>query len=379
MKKLCYVATIPAAVHVFLSEHIQSASERYEVVVVCNSVDIELLRDLNARIVRLPIRRKPSFLRDLQALFMLFMLFRRERFDIVHSIMPKTGMLGMCAAWLARVPVRIHSFTGQVWATATGVKRIALKGFDKLIVFFVTAVLVDGRSQQNFLVSEGILKAGEGQMIGAGSICGVNPERFYPRPDIRARIRGELDIAINAKLILFVGRLTRDKGVLDLAAAFNEIASNDPDAALLLLGAEEDVNFTQIQEICGQAKERLYYMPFTTTPEHYMAAADIFCLPSYREGFSMVTIEAAACGLPAVGSRIYGVSDAINENETGFLFPAGDVQELIVMLSKLLLDSELREKMGRAARLRVLEDFRSEHIVDELMSFYEALSKPTTG
>ena len=170
VKKLCYVATIPAVVHAFLREHIQAAAEKYQVTVICNSADKHLLDGLNARLIFLPIERKPSPWGDMLILFQLYKLFRRKQFDIVHSIMPKTGMLAMLAAWLARVPTRIHTFTGQVWVTKHGAQRILLKWFDKLIGSFAICVLADSPSQRDFLVNEGVLPPCKARVIGAGSI-----------------------------------------------------------------------------------------------------------------------------------------------------------------------------------------------------------------
>jgi glycosyltransferase involved in cell wall biosynthesis len=375
VKKLCYVATIPAVVHAFLRVHIQAAAEKYQVTVVCNSVDKHLLDGLNARIILLPIERKPSPLKDFLILFRLFQLFRRERFDIVHSIMPKTGMFAMLTARLTLVPVRIHTFTGQIWVTQQGVKRILLKWFDKLIVGFATCILADSPSQRDFLVNEGVLPPGKARVIGAGSICGVDPLRFHPDSEDRQAVRHELGIAQEAKVILFVGRLNRDKGMLDLAVSFDTIARQHADVALLLVGAEEDVPFSRIQEICSAAQGRLHYVSFTATPERYMTAADIFCLPSYREGFGMTIIEAAASGVPAVASRIYGITDAVADGKTGLLYPAGDVTALTQALLRLIADNELRQKMGNAARTRALEFFASEKITREMVKLYDSLSQ----
>ncbi|MFJ7565839.1 glycosyltransferase [Herminiimonas sp. NPDC097707] len=373
-EKLCYVATVPAAVHVFLRVHIQAAVEDYDVTVICNSTDRHLLDDLAAHIIELPIQRKPSPFLDLLVLFRLFFLFRRYKFDIVHTIMPKTGLLGMWAAWLAMVPVRIHTFTGQVWVTKSGIKRLFLKIFDRLIISFSTCILTDSKSQQDFLVSEGILKRGKARLIGAGSICGVDAKRFHPDLVARETIRRELDLSPEIKVILFVGRLNRDKGILNLAYAFDAVARNNHQIALLVLGAEEEVRFDLIEDICCEVKERLRYVRFTSTPERYMAAADVLCLPSYREGFSMVVIEAAACGLPAVASRISGIIDAVKENETALLFAPDDASGLEKSLLTLISDDELRGRMGDAARLHVLEFFPTEHITHEMQVLYGVLS-----
>ncbi len=379
MKKLCYVATIPAVVHAFLRSHIQAAAEKYEVTVICNAVDQELLHGLKARLVLLPIERKPSPWRDLQVLLQLCKLFRRERFDIVHSIMPKTGLLAMIAACFANVPIRIHTFTGQVWVTKHGVRRNLLKWFDKLIGYFATCILADSPSQRDFLVNEGVLPSGKGKVIGAGSICGVDPARFSQDLAARRAVRLELGIAQEATVILYVGRLNREKGMLDLATAFNALAKRHQDLVLLLVGSEEDVSFSLIQETCGAEGGHLHHVSFSFTPERYMAAADIFCLPSYREGFGMTIIEAAACAVPAVASSIYGITDAMVDGKTGLLTPAGDVTALSKALLELIDGEELRRQMGNAARLRVLELFSSEKITGKLLELYASLSAPSPG
>lgn len=375
MNKLCYVATVPAVVHAFLRGHIQAASKKYEVTVICNSSDAHLLQGLDACLILLPLERKPSPYKDALVFIQLIRLFRRERFDIVHSIMPKTGMLAMLAARLAGVSVRIHTFTGQVWVLNHGLKRMFLKWCDHLIGRLATCVLADSPSQREFLVSEGVLPSGKARVIGAGSICGVDAARFRPDSKARAEVRHELGVGEEVTLILFVGRLNREKGVLDLALAFDAIARHHPHVALLFVGAEEDVSFIRIKNSCPLWSERLHYVSFTATPERYMAAADIFCLPSYREGFGTTIIEAAACALPTVASRIYGITDAVSDGRTGLLFPAGDVAGLTRSLSRMISEKDLRQQMGHAARARALELFSSEKITYEMVMLYDQWSR----
>jgi glycosyltransferase involved in cell wall biosynthesis len=371
MKKLCFVATIPDVVHSFMKGHIRAAAKRWPAAIVTNPDRAELLQDLDARFIPLDIRRKVSPWRDLLVLIRLTQLFRRERFDLVHSIMPKTGLLAMLAAMLAGVPVRMHTFTGQVWANKRGWKRSALRMFDRLIAAFATHILVDSPSQRDFLVSEGVLKPGQGIVIGHGSICGVDAYQLHPDAQLSGAVRTELDIGAEQTVILFLGRLNRDKGVIDLAAAFADIAARRPDVVLVLVGAEEDVPYARVREMCGGYRDRLRRVDFTPEPQRYMAAADIFCLPSYREGFGQVIIEAAASGVPAVASRIYGITDAVADGRTGLLFAAGDVSALTKNLLTLIKDATLRRDMGAAARLRALELFASGKITGELVELYE--------
>ena len=373
MKKLCFVATIPAVVHSFLKGSIRASAEKWAVKIVANPDGAELLSDLNAQFIPLAIERKPAPWSDLLAFVQLVMLFRRERFDLVHSIMPKTGLLTMMAGWLARVPIRMHTFTGQVWTTKQGWKRAVLKLFDRLIVLFATHVLADSPSQRDFLVSEGVLPQGKGVVIGQGSICGVDAQRFYPSAKVRDLVRAELGIGREQTAILFLGRLNRDKGMLDLATAFADVAARNSDVVLVLVGSEEDVPFSRMQEICGAHRARLYRVGFTSEPERYMAAADIFCLPSYREGFGQVIIEAAASGVPTVASRIYGITDAVEDGKTGLLFSPGDIAGLTQALLKLAMNQDLRRQVGEAARERALMLFSSEKITKQTLALYSEL------
>lgn len=376
MKKICYVATIPAVVHAFLRGHIQAAAEKYEVTVVCNSTDVDLLSGLNARLVFLRIERKPSPLQDFRILLQLFKLFRRERFDIVHSIMPKTGMLAMLAARLAGVAIRIHTFTGQVWVTRRGVQRVVLQWLDRLTGSLANTALADSPSQRDFLVNAGVLPTSKARVIGAGSICGVNAQRFSPNAQTRNAVRSELNIGAGETVILYVGRLNRDKGMLDLAAAFAALAQNHADLLLLLVGEEEDVPYSRIQQLCDGQRAQLRRVRFTPAPERYMAAADIYCLPSYREGFGLTIIEAAVCCMPTVASRIYGITDAVEEGKTGLLFPAGNVAMLTQQLQTLVENPGLRRQMGEAARLRALELFPAQKITGAMLALYDELLEP---
>src|SRR5262249_29157030 len=161
-------------------------------------------------------------------------------FDLVQSVTAKAGLLAMVAAWATRIPVRVHTFTGQVWATRTGFSRAALKLLDKLVARAATFVLADSPSQREYLVAEGIIQPSKSAVLGKGSISGVDPARFRPDPSARRIVRESLAIAECAVTLLFVGRLHRDKGVLDLARAFARLADRRPDVHLVIVGPDEE-------------------------------------------------------------------------------------------------------------------------------------------
>ena len=372
-KKICFVVASAVTAEAFLSDHIAALSERYDVHLIANvdpaAVAGAALRHATLHRVRIERRIAPGS--DILALGQLTRVFLRERFAAVHSVSPKAGLLTALASFITRIPVRIHAFTGQVWATRRGPGRLLLKALDRVIARLNTHVLVDSPSQRDFLRMQGVLPATGGEVLGKGSVCGVDPDRFRPDPESRRNIRREIDIPIDAVAFLFLGRLNRDKGVLDLAKAFAAVVAQEPRPFLVLVGPDEERLAAAVETECAQVMSRVRFVGFSHEPERFMAAADVFCLPSYREGFGSVIIEAAACGIPAVGSRIYGITDAIEENVTGLLHEPGNVSELAECMLRLAGDFELRRRLGDQARVRALRDFPADLITAEMLRFYD--------
>lgn len=369
--KICFVVSSPLTARAFLSGHIAALSSRFKIDLAANTGDSAFLGDIPtyARIVPVPIQRKVMLLVDLLALIRLYSLCRQERYAAITSVTPKAGMLALLSATMAKVPLRVHIFTGQVWATRTGWKRLLLKTADRLMAWLATHVLADSPSQRDFMVAEGIAAAEKIRVLGEGSICGVDGERFRPDPDRRVEIRRTQGIPEEAIVFLFLGRLNRDKGVLDLADAF--AALGNPSAWLLVVGPDEAGLRRDMESRLGAALIRTRFAGFTERPEAFMAAADVFCMPSYREGFGMVIIEAAAAGIPTVASRIYGITDAVEENCTGLLHPPGDVAGIAEEMNTMANDPARRLVMGHAARERALRLFSRRAITEAWMRFYD--------
>lgn len=375
MKKLCFVTASPLSLRAFMRNHMLRLAERYEVTAVADFSPEDLSNDWlpGVRLVSIAIARQIDPMSDLRALVVLQRLFRREGFDAVHSVTPKAGLLAMTAARLAGVPHRIHCFTGQVWATRMGLVRVLLKSADRMIAVNANHILTDSVSQCEFLEREGVVRSGQAEVLGSGSISGVDLERFRPDEEMRKRIRSDWDVPLNGCLFLFVGRLNRDKGVLDLAQAFAQLARDRDDVWLMVVGPDEAGIGKDFERACGKALARVRRVDYIATPEHAMAAADVFVLPSYREGFGNVVIEAAACGVPAVASRIYGLTDAVEEDVTGLLYTPGDIMALRDCLQRLCCDSALRFRMGTAARDRVKEYFSMYSVTAAHLAYYEKL------
>ena len=357
----------------FLMPHLKALSSRYHVHVIANSPDAGLLRKhgLEVDVLNVPIERAIHPVSDMCAILKLFRLFREHRFDAVHSVTPKAGLLAMTAAWMARVPVRIHVFTGQVWATRGGLGRLILQTADRMTSLFSTQILVDSASQRDFLLAERVVGVGKSRVLAQGSICGVDTERFRPDAVARAEVRRELEIPGDALVLLYVGRLNAEKGIVELAQAFAALARTADNVWLLLVGPDEEGMEQQVESICTDFCDRVVRVGFTNQPERYMASGDIFCLPSYREGFGSSVIEAAACGVPAVVSRIYGLTDAVEDGRTGLLRNSRDADSLLVGIRELIDKPELRRQMGAAAQQRVKKMFAEAHVTGALVAFYE--------
>lgn len=353
--------------------HLRALSPFFNIGVAANTKKMEILDVTGEKlpIQRAPIQRKIKPIDDLKALWFLFRKFSLERPDAVHTLTPKAGLLGMCAAWLARVPVRVHTFTGQVWVTRHGPMRWVLKSADKCIAALATDVLVDSPSQRSFLIQEGVVSAQGSAVLGNGSICGVDTQRFSPSHLMRHQLRAEMGSASDALVCLYLGRLNRDKGVLDLAAAFVQVACKYPKAELWVVGPDEGHMFAQMQTLLSACTRQVRRVGYTNEPERFMQAADLFCLPSYREGFGSSVIEAAACGVPALASRIFGLTDAVVEGETGWMHEAGNVQDLTSQLDALFKAPAELQRRGEAARATAERLFEQSLITGEMVRFYK--------
>jgi len=373
MKKLCIVVTSPFFLEVFLVAQIRALSKLYQVTVVVNTPEGALLTNLgiDAKLIHLRIERKIHLLQDLRVLLALIRIFREAKYDLVHSATPKAGLLAMVAAYIVGISIRIHTFTGQVWGTKTGVARFGMKLADKVTAFFASDILVDSGSQRDFIIQEGIVPGEKATVLANGSISGVNIERFRPALEFREKIRKAHAIPMDFFLILYMARLTRDKGAIMMAKTFARYGVENRKSHILIVGPDEESLRPQMRELCSECIDQVHFIEQVHCPEEYMAAADVFCLPSFREGFGTVFINAAAVGIPAIASRIYGSSDAVVDGETGFLFEPGNVEQCVKLLQHLEADPGLRISMGACGRVRAVEKFSEELLTQSLLSFYQ--------
>jgi glycosyltransferase involved in cell wall biosynthesis len=372
---ICIVSTVPFVLRWFMAPHILLLSQEYDITLVTSGSEKDLSVLLNKHVTfhHLEIERKISLKNDLITLFKLWNYFRKEKFDCVHSIMPKSGVLAMVASRLAKVPFRLHTFTGQVWSTKRGVVGLLLKLLDRLLVINSTEVLADSHSQKIFLIENGIVDEKKITVFADGSFAGVDENRFQYSLSARAGIRTKYAIPEDAIVFLFLGRLNKDKGILNLIQAFSIAAKRNPDIYLLVVGPDEENLEMQFSLLEKNFPGRVLRVGFTDRPENYLSASDALCLPSYREGFPNVPLQAASTGLPTIASRIYGVVDAVKDGVTGILHTPGSDNEISDAILLLAADDELRKSMGKSARARVLKKFTESRITTEFYNHYVAM------
>lgn len=379
--RIMRISTVPFFIVTQLRHQIETfaASGAHVTVVTSPGAELELLQNTpGVDCVPMDIPRSIAPWRDLLTLIRLWVFFRKKRFDIAHSTTPKAGLLMAIAGFMAGVPIRLHTFTGQPWIGMCGIKRWLARASDRVIGWLNTHCYADSMSQRHFLIGQGIVAAQHLSVIGNGSLAGVDMRRFDRErfsDDQRQSLRQSLGIPADVPVLLFVGRITADKGVRELLDAFLGLKAEGSRAHLVFVGP-----FDSDSGVAGSispseigAVHDTHLTGYTDHPEQYMAIADILCLPSYREGFGTVVIEGAAMGIPTVGTDIYGLSDTIENGKTGILVTPRDAGSLQKGLAALLSDEELRAKMGEFARRRTEALFAAERVNTHVITEYRRL------
>lgn len=371
MKKVVFITTIPMFARAFLTGFFRVLNENgYKITLVSNfEDDHQQINFENVELVNIPFNRSVSPYKDLYCLKELIATLNKIKPDVVHTFTPKGGLLGTIASMFLFNCVRYHTFTGQVWVNYTGLRRFFFKGIDKLIGIVTTDVLVDSHSQRRFLIQQKVLSPDKGVVLGEGSISGVRLNKFFIDKDKRCEYRGKYGLSESTITFLFLGRVTEDKGIRELLSAFSMLKNKTTKKVHLFIVGPTEGYVELEKEPC------VTFVGYTDTPESFMNMADVFCLPSYREGFGSVIIEAACCGIPSIGSDIYGVSDAIIDNHTGLLHEVKNAESISEKMLNLVEKPELLLKLGQNALERAQTSFSCDHIEKLFLDFYERGSK----
>lgn len=374
-QKVALVTTSILQVKFFLEPLLLELNKHYDITLIVKNDHPEIKLNSEIKTIYAPIERKINLIQDLYGLFYLCFLFLKHRFIIVHSVNPKAGLLAMTAAYLTARPNRIHTFQGEVWSNKRGLYKFILKTVDKVTAFCSTGLTVISPTERAFLIKENIFPEPKSIVLANGSICGIDTHKFQYSEHSRRVLRSNLGLNNDAVVFLYIGRLTADKGIIDLVDAYllliQHSKEKDPPFYLLFAGPDEEEMTDQIANAFHNKTTNYKILPYTENPQEIIGASDVLVLPSHREGLGNVLLEAAAMGVPSIGSNIYGISDAIVDESTGLLFKVKDAGDLFHKMKILLMNSNLRSQLGANAKSRILKDFTQELVLRETVSFYK--------
>lgn len=364
------------SINVFCKGILKELSEEYEVIALSSpgkEMDTIAARE-GVRTIAVPMERHISLKKDVVALCRLVKVFRSEKPDMVHSMTPKAGLLCMMAAWLTKVPVRVHTFTGLVFPTSTGLKRFLLKTTDAITCACATHIIPEGegvkRDLQNYHVTRKPL-----QVLGFGNVMGVDMQVYSRRPKVMEK--AALLRAEGCFTFVYVGRIVGDKGINELCEAFSQLCSFEPKARLFLVGWAEDM----LDPISQQSKDTIASNPGIELvgEKHgdellaYYAVADCFVMPSYREGFPNTVLEAGAMGAPCIVTDINGSREIIVEGENGYIVPPRDAEALREAMLRMMNDDKSRTYMASNARKMIGTRFEQRYVRQCLYDFYHMI------
>ena len=366
--KIALIANTSNFFNVFMLNHIDKLSKKYDLFICCKDADkLKEKIPSNVSLININFKRSISLFHDIAAFFIVLFFFLKNRPNLSISFTPKIGFMVALASFATRTPNRIHWFTGQIWAKKKGFVRMFYKLIDRLIFSLSHNVLIDSFSQRNFLITEKIISSNKSTVLHKGSVGGVDVVKFRFNKKKRIRLRKQYSVSKNTFVFLYLGRVNKDKGIAELIEAFQKIKKN-LDVLLIFVGTIEDTKLTHLLK----NKKKILYFNYTNRPEDWFSTADILCLPSHREGFGTVVIEAASCAIPTLCSNIYGLHDAVIDNKTGFFHEVGSIDDIKKKMLYIIKNRKLVKNYGISARKKILADFEQSVITKKLLSFIDS-------
>lgn len=373
--KIIRVSTVPMSLNLLLRGQLKMLAGHYDVLAVSSpGDDLQLVANREGvRVQAVPMQRHIAPFKDLVSLIRLIKLFRKERPWMVHSLTPKAGLLSMMAARICGVPVRVHLFTGLVFPYTKGLKRWILMATDRLTCACATVVNAEGEGVKRDLEKAHITSKPV-VIIGNGNINGIDLD-YYRRSEVVMALSRK-HVRAGRFTFCFVGRVVGDKGINELARAFQRLLKTHPTVRLLIVGSFED----ELDPLRPETKEYLSnspdvdFMGWQDDIRPFLAASDVFVFPSYREGFPNVLLQAGALELPAIATDINGSNEIIIQGENGVIIPPKDEERLYQAMKGFVDDPETTRQMAGKARQLIASRFEQRQLWRQILSFYSSLS-----
>lgn len=374
--KIIRTSTVPGSLNIFCRGLLRELQEQegYEVIAVSSpGKELDEIRSREGvKTYAVKMKRHISPFQDLLSLWELIKVFRKERPQLVHSITPKAGLLSMLAAWICRVPVRLHTFTGLVFPTAKGLRQKVLISTDRLTCACATHVVPEGEGVRRDLIKYKITNKTL-EVLGYGNVRGIDLKYYDRTPEVM-KLANEIR-KHGVFTFIFVGRLVGDKGVNELVTSFRELNKKYPDTRLILVGPQEEalapLSSGTLAEIRNNPAIEAVGRQDDVRP--WMAAADVFVLPSYREGFPNVVIEAGAMGIPSIVTDINGSNEIIVDGKNGIVVPPRQVESLSNAMEALFEDRNLVSRLSVEARKFISMRYEQSFVRGCLKKYYREI------
>jgi glycosyltransferase involved in cell wall biosynthesis len=374
--KVIRAATASSSVDQFLRGQLRFLNKEYEVYGLAG--DSTFISQIEKRegvpVIHVPIQRDINLFSDLLSLVRMVRLFHKMKPTIVHSLTPKAGLLCMIASYIVGVPVRLHTFTGLIFPSKTGVLQKVLIWMDRLLCACATAVFPEGEGVKqdllNYKITSKPLK-----VLGNGNINGVDfnyyDELLYP-PSRQEEIRNKFNISLSDTVFAFIGRLVKDKGVVELINSFKKVEDSNPNVKLILLGSYEPKLDPLPKDILDyiEVNRNILDMGYQEDVRSFIAASDVLVFPSYREGFPNVPLQFGAFKKAMVLSDIYGCNEIVEDKKSGLLVPKQSEHYLVDAMLLLMENIEYRQQLGDAAYKFILAKFDQKLVWSELQNEY---------
>ncbi|MEO9209966.1 MAG: glycosyltransferase family 4 protein [Ginsengibacter sp.] len=378
--KLIRITTVPISLFSLLKGQLRFMNQYYNVIGISSEGD--LLESVNKRegvpVKTVHMTRSITPLKDLKSVWNLYKIFKKEKPLIVHTHTPKAGTVGMLAAKLAKVPLRLHTVAGLPLLEAKGIKRKLLNWVEKTTYGWTTNIYPNSNGLKQIILDEGFCNDQKLKVIGSGSTNGIDTTFFSSfnfTEKEKISFKKNLKIQDEDFIFIFVGRLVSDKGINELVAAFNDVSKAYANVKLLLIGSRE----SDLDPLKTHTEELIISNPaiictgFQSDVRLCFAIADVLVFPSYREGFPNVVMQAGAMGLPSIVSNINGCNEIIVNMKNGIIIPPKSISNLISAMLTLLNNKEVFVELKRNARIMIQQRYEQKVVWNALLAEYKRL------
>ena len=338
----------------------------------------ELEKTQNVRIKAIEMTRQITPFKDLLSLSKMILFFIKEKPEIVHTHTPKAGLIGMLAAWITRVPFRLHTVAGLPLMESSGIKRKVLLFVEKGIYACATQIYPNSSGLKDFISSHNLTTPNKIKVLGNGSSNGINTTHFSRTDEVLEegnKIRVHYKISAQQFVFIFVGRVVKDKGINELLACFDKLCSIEKDIKLLLVGPfEDDLDpISKTSRDILKSNEHIICVGYKDDIRPFLAISDCLVFPSYREGFPNVVMQAGSMELPSIVSNINGCNEIVKEGINGLIVPSKNRDALYTAMNKFLQDDQLTIALTKEARKLVIDRYDQQFVWNAIKKEYNSL------